>query len=171
MRASYVMFKWGENILYLYDTLTFNLQNRSIKQPTWLTLHYLNHLSLLHAKMPKYELIMGRQAPKGRRWPCLGIIIIHWAKRCPFWGSCNLPHVPKKPSTLPHAPENVQAALGGVLIIKVNVPTAGGWSPWARSMPKRPDEGVLLLLCARAHHKSILPLPSQQPPDGLFIPM
>jgi hypothetical protein len=38
-------------------------------------------------------------------------------------------------------------------------------------MPKRPDEGVLLLLHARAHHNSVLPLPSQQPSDGLFSPM
>ena len=37
--------------------------------------------------------------------------------------------------------------------------------------PKRPDEGVLLLLRARARHNSVLPLPSQQPPDGLFSPM
>ena len=36
-----------------------------------------NHLSLLHAKMPKYGLIMRRQTPKGRRWPCLRIIMIH----------------------------------------------------------------------------------------------
>jgi hypothetical protein len=31
MRASYVMIQMRENILYLYDTLTFNLQNRSTK--------------------------------------------------------------------------------------------------------------------------------------------
>jgi hypothetical protein len=38
-------------ILYLYDTLTFNLQNRSIKQPTWLTLHYpvICHFYMLNA--------------------------------------------------------------------------------------------------------------------------
>jgi hypothetical protein len=38
-------------------------------------------------------------------------------------------------------------------------------------MPKHPDEGILLLLCARARHNSVLPLPSQRPSDGLFSPM
>jgi hypothetical protein len=30
-RASYVMIKREENVLYLYDSMTFNLQNRSTK--------------------------------------------------------------------------------------------------------------------------------------------
>jgi hypothetical protein len=36
---------------------------------------------------------------------------------------------------------------------------------------KCPDEGILLILCVRAHHKTVLPLPSQRPSDGLFSPM
>jgi hypothetical protein len=50
-------------------------------------------------------------------------------------------------------------------------PICKGLIPMVKSLPKRPDEGVLLLLCARARHNSVLPLPSQQPPDGLFSPM
>jgi hypothetical protein len=41
------------------------------------------------------------------------------------WGSCNLPHVPSKPNTLPSAPKNVQPVLDGVLSIKVIIPFAG----------------------------------------------
>jgi hypothetical protein len=57
--------------------------------------------------------------------PFQGIIIIQQAKRWPLWGSCNLPCVPNKPSTLPSAPENVQPVLGGVLSIKAIIPSAG----------------------------------------------
>jgi hypothetical protein len=50
-------------------------------------------------------------------------------------------------------------------------PICKGLIPMVKSLPKRPDEGVLLLLHARARHNSVLPLPSQQPSDGLFSPM
>jgi hypothetical protein len=50
-------------------------------------------------------------------------------------------------------------------------PICKGLIPIGQIYAKRPDEGVLLLLHARARHHSVLPLPSQQPSDGLFSPM
>jgi len=114
---------------------------------------------------------MRRQAPKGETLALLGHKHHPVSKTLPLLGLLQPTTRAKEAQHAATCSRNVQAALGGVLIIKVNVPTAGGWSPWARSMPKRPDEGVLLLLCARPYHNSVLPLPSQRPSDGLFSPM
>jgi hypothetical protein len=87
------------------------------------------------------------------------------------WGSCNLPHVPNKPSTLPSAPENVQPVLGGVLSIKAIIPSAGVIPPRSNLCQSVLVRASFCLLHARAHHDVVLPLPSQQPSDGLFSPM
>jgi hypothetical protein len=66
---------------------------------------------------------------------------------------------------------NRPACPGGVLITKTIVPSARGDPHGSNLCQRRPDEGVLLLLCARSLHNSVLPLPSQQPSNGLFSPM
>jgi len=106
----------------------------------------------------------------GRRCPFLGLINIQEARRWPLWASYKLPHMPQGPNTLPHPPGNVQSTLVASCPSSHHT-TCRGWSPIGQSLPKRPDEGVLLLLHARARHNSVLPLPSQQPSDGLFSPM
>ena len=101
----------------------------------------------------------------------MGIISIQKAKRWPLWGSCNLLHVPNKPNTLPHAPEIVQPALGGVLSIKAILHLQGLIPPRSNLCHRVLVRASFCLLHARAHRDVVLPLPSQQPSDGLFSPM
>jgi hypothetical protein len=99
------------------------------------------------------------------------MISIQGAKRWPLWGSCNLSHVLNKPSTLPHAPEIIQPALGSVLSIKAILHLQGLIPPRSNLCHRVQVRASFYLLHARAHHDVVLPLPSQQPSDGLFSPM
>jgi hypothetical protein len=107
----------------------------------------------------------------GRRWPFQGIIIIQQARRWPLWGSCNLLCVPNKPSHTAICSRKRPTSPGWRPIHQGHRPICKGLIPIGQSLPKRPDEGILLLLHAGARQNSVLPLPSQQPSDGLFSPM
>jgi hypothetical protein len=87
------------------------------------------------------------------------------------WGSCNLLHVPNKPSTLPHAPEIVQPVLVASCPSKPSSHLQGLIPPRSNLCHSVLVRASFCLLHARAHHDVVLPLPSQQPSDGLFSPM
>ena len=157
-RVSCVMFKMRRNILYLYQSMTFELKLRSLKQPTRLTIRFTLFFTLTARKCHNMSKKRDVKPFWGRRWLFLGKHNIE-NQTLALLGLLQAATHAKWPQHTATRSRKHLAFPGDVLSIKGKCSICSGWFPLGRALPKCPGWNVLLSSRAMVHHSVVLSLP------------